>query len=190
MQLQVAEITRFLSDLPTAEFESPCPDAGAGSTVRAVVAHVAAAYGRATMILRTGSCVGTPHGVPPRAGGLTGSGHRPEPAEPDLPTLIEQIRVRGNDVVQLVRTMPESALRQPFPGEEFRSAHVGKPFSMIIEYMIYQQAAHLDAVRRAVAEHHNQRTASGSNCDGHELPGGMCSAQHDDRTGPIGKAVG
>ncbi|MEV5530193.1 hypothetical protein [Streptomyces prunicolor] len=154
MRQQVLETIEFLSGLTESELELPCTDEGFGSTVGAVAAHVAAAYGRAATILQprrstpTGRNAGHVQVVGPHLG--------PRPTKEsdgiDLATTLHRLRRHGREVVDLVRSYPLDALGRPLPAERARFANMGKPVEMIIEYMIYLQAAHLHSMRAVVAD--------------------------------------
>lgn len=154
MRQQVAETVEFLSGLTEAELQLSCPDEGFGATVGAVAAHVAAAYGRATTILQPRRS--TPAGRSPGPAQVVGPHLGPRPTKEsdgvDLATTLHRLRRHGREVVELVRSYPQDALGRPLPAETARFANMGKPVEMIIEYMIYLQAAHLHSMRAVVAD--------------------------------------
>ncbi|WP_405922690.1 hypothetical protein [Streptomyces sp. NBC_00035] len=157
LERQTFEIVDFLSRLTKSELEIPCPNEDAGPNVGAIAVHVAASFGRATVILQAAAPVpagrvhdvpqalvqGHPHMGPRSGGGVEGS---------DVDATIRRIKDHGRELVDLVRSYPAYALRRPLPAGAARSANLGKPVGMIIEYMIYLQAAHLDTMRCAVAD--------------------------------------
>jgi hypothetical protein len=154
MRQQVVDFIEFLSPLTESDVRSPCPDEGFGTTVSAIAAHIAAGYGRAAMILQPAH----PNAARRGAGGSQHVGPHmgPRPVKEaegiDIKMTIHRLRTHGMEVVDLIQRYPESALRRPLPTETARFANLGKPVDMIIEYMIYLQAAHLHTMKRAVAD--------------------------------------
>jgi hypothetical protein len=148
IQSQVSEMVDFAHGLSDFELQSSCPEDGA--TVIDVINHVANGYGRATTILRSAATANKHTDRSPGVPLGDSRNSRPQPLDDDFAATVRRLQTQGAEVARLVRRMPDAILCRPLSGGAFRSVHVGKPLSMVIEYMIYQQAAHLDAVQRAV----------------------------------------
>lgn len=141
---QLAEMTEFFATLDEADLLRPCSGGDAGDTVGAVAAHAADGYHRLGQLLRsTGRLTGPPvsdrHGPGPHRGAASLPGLRTRLAGSELP-------------IGLLATLTTEQLDSPAPPVPHVSTG-RRTLEGLIEDVIAHQAAHLDALQRAVAPH-------------------------------------
>ena len=166
---QVEATAAFLGTVDECDLRLPCADEGRDATVAAVVGHAIVGWRRAALIFRSvaaapAQCASGRPGAPRDrrsvAAPSRGMSRRPDaPMQLDPASAVTLLRAHGEQAAAQLRRLADEQLGQPLPVQDARIVDIGKPLSLIVEYMLYQQGAHLDTMRSAVAadRRHAQR---------------------------------
>jgi hypothetical protein len=147
---------RFVAGLEDRELTVSCRDEGGGPTVGAVILHVVAGFRRASAMFAAAR--GGPEArnrrteTPATSAGRdrTGDYRAADLGRLDVSAALRLLRVEGDLAVATLRRLPDAALDEPLPLQSCSIADVGKPVSLVVEFIVYQQAGHLDMMERAV----------------------------------------
>ncbi len=146
--------TRFVAELDDTDLRVCCNDEGGGPSVGAVILHIVAGFQRASAMFAAAA-------RPGRRGIEHRRPHREQPGHSagapladldslDVPLALQRLRAHGELAVATLRRLPDRVLDEPLPPESCTIANVGKPVGLVVEFIVYQQAVHLDAMKRAV----------------------------------------
>lgn len=153
---QVNEFARLLTVLTPLELKIPCHGEREGDTPGAVIVRAAATYDRAAVILggvraRSGARTGVRSTAAAVVHGPTGGRRTPQALPADVEGLGKWLTASGSSVAERVRRLTDQELARPLSADMVGFDNMDKPVGMIIEYMIYCQGGHYDAISRAIA---------------------------------------
>jgi hypothetical protein len=151
MSQQLDEITEFVGTLTDADLRKPCPDEtghDAGHTVGAAATHLADGYQRlGQFLLSAGYVPGSPAAGTSHGHGH-GYGHQHAQAPVGVPDLLDRL-VGGKAPIGLLAELTDEQLDSvPASANRFADGH--RTLEQVINEVIAHQAAHLEALRRAV----------------------------------------
>jgi hypothetical protein len=144
---QLDEIAEFFGTLDEADLRKPCPDEGRdnpGDTVGAVAGHVADGYHRLGAFLRSAGYAGE------SPTGDTGHGHAQQRSPEATPDLLQRL-IAGKAPISLLAELTDEQLDGVPAAGSSRFSDGRRTLEQIIDQVIAHQAAHLAAMRRAVA---------------------------------------
>jgi hypothetical protein len=157
---QFDEIAEFFGTLNDADLRKPCPDEGgdgAGETVGPAAAHLAEGYHRLGRFLQSAGYVPESPATETSHGHGHGHGHGHQRAQApeavpdvlDVPGLLDWL-IGGKAAIGLLADLTDEQLDN-VPARVNRYADGRRTLAQVIDEIFAHQAAHLAALKRAVA---------------------------------------